>query len=170
MKKRVFKYGLFLSCAIVIIFMILYCQIEWHVSKQTFNNVDIIKSSENTKMYIESVTYDSNGVACIKCAAQNDNITYDYFNWVLGNGTQVYKNWTIVLTDGKNTIYKLKSFVISYQSEDDSINQLSSTGNGMVAYVKNKELIDNKELKIAVLFKDKSNNQYLLYPEKEGHL
>ena len=91
-------------------------------------------------------------------------------NWVLGNGTQVYKNWTIVLTDGKNTIYKLKSFVISYQSEDDSINQLSSTGNGMVAYVKNKELIDNKELKIAVLFKDKSNNQYLLYPEKEGHL
>lgn len=170
MKKKVFKIGFFVCLFIVAIFMIVYCLVERHISKTTMNNVTLIETSENVKFYVESVSYDEKGVACIKAAAENNDILYDYFNWTGGPGTQPYKNWTIVLTDGKDIIYKLKSFTRSYTSEDDTINQLSSTGNGIVAYVQNNELAQNKNLKIAILFKDRSDNSYLLYPEEDTYL
>lgn len=101
--------------------------------------------------------------------AKNENLKYKYNNWVTGPGENFYKDYSLVLVDSnRDTAYKFKTYIKAYSSSNGDVNKLSSEGNGFVSYIPKKYKKQN--LKIAVLFKDRKNQMYLVYPEKEIQL
>lgn len=164
MKKKIMLFGTVLCMIFTMVFMGLYIYSTHKVSSIDLNNVQVV-NGDNIVFMIDNVNKEKK-IYSIYGVARNENIKYKYSNWVNGDGENLYKNYSIVLVNKKDkNIYKLKTYIKSYVSSNSTINEYSSIGEGLVAYVPFKYAGNN--YKIAILFEDREQNMYLYYPEDE---
>lgn len=164
MKRKILLLGIAICMIFTFCFMGLYVYSTRKVSSIDLKNVEII-DDDNVIFMIDSINKEKKTYS-IYAVARNENIKYKYSNWVNGDGENLYKDYSVVLVDKKeNEIYKFKTYVKSYASENEKINEYSSSGDGLIAYVPLK--YGGKDYKIAVLFEDRNHKMYLYYPEDE---
>lgn len=150
-----------------LIFMVLFLMTSRAASTIDISALPVLESTDHQRFYINDVSTDSHGTMYITGAAQNDSLTYNYVNWVLGPGQQVYKNVSLLLVDQTaQTAYKLKTYPYQYASENAVINEMTANGNGFIAYG-DKKISKATDLTIAVMFEDPDKNCYILYPEED---
>lgn len=173
-KNRIKKFHTILgvsTCVVItILFMIVYIFINYHTKIIDITSIPVVKEDDKKTLHIESVSKDDNGVLYVTAAAENTDINYDYFNWVLGEGNQVYKKMSILLiANDEETAYKLKTYPYSFQSQHNSISNELCLNNGILAYGDVKMLEDGAK-KLAVLFEDMEGNSYILYPKEDYYI
>ena len=72
----------FLISSITVVFFY-----EWNTRLQEIqgDNVEVLKQTDKIKLKIKKIEKDHAGNICIQLLTKNDNITYEYHNWTLGD-------------------------------------------------------------------------------------
>lgn len=168
MQKEDKRTIVFMATAVTACF--LFCVGFWQygmrVRKDSLKDVEVLKSSENVLFFVKEICYNQKGDALIYAWSKNGNIHYPFHNWVLGDSDEEYKIAEIVLTDGEDVMYVLKTYPYEMGTEDVKTRWILDPEDGCVAYVK-KEYCQREDLFIAVVFTDREGNRYIVYQEKE---
>ena len=153
-----------------LLFKFSYILVNYHTKVIDITSIPIIETNENRVLYIEEVSTDKDGVLYVTAATKNTDINYNYYNWVLGGGNNVYKKASILLVDKEEkNAYKLKTYPYAFNSKDDSVSDELCTGDGVLAYG-NVKMLKEDSRKVAVLFEDREGNSYVLYPKEEYYI
>lgn len=174
LKERKEKMKIILGVGICLVssllFIFSYILENHHTKVIDMTAIPVLDTNENRVLCIEEVSTDKNGVLYVTAATKNTDINYNFYNWVLGGGNNVYKKASILLVDkeGKSA-YKLKTYPYSFNSKDGSISDELCTGDGVLAYG-NVKMLKEGSRKVAVLFEDREGNSYVLYPKEEYYI
>lgn len=154
------------AVAACFLFCVGFWQYGTRVKKDSLKDVEVLKSSENVLFFVKEICYNQKGDALIYAWSKNGNIHYPFHNWVLGDSDEEYKIAEIVLTDGEDVMYVLKTYPYEMGTEDVKTRWILDPKDGCVAYVK-KEYCQRDDLSIAVVFSDREGNRYIVYQDKE---
>ncbi len=154
------------AVAACFLFCVGFWQYGMRVRKDSLKDVEVLKSSENVLFFVKEICYNQKGDALIYAWSKNGNIHYPFHNWVLGDSDEEYKIAEIVLTDGEDVMYVLKTYPYEMGTEGDKTRWVLDPRDGCVAYV-TKEYCQRDDLSIAVVFSDREGNRYIVYQDKE---
>lgn len=156
--------------AIGILFCVLFCWgYVWYASstrKIDLSEVRKLEQTETIKMEVQDIIYDDKGNARINVLAKNEDMTYTYHNWTLGDGEGEYKNIRIVIITEDGAV-GLKTYPKNLSINEEEQLAGFESADGITAYVK-KDIFYGKDAQIAVIFSDREGNDYLIYQNKEN--
>lgn len=168
MKKSSKK--IIIMVVIGIAFSLLFC---WGYVCYASSTVDIdlkevteLEQTETIGIEVQDIVYDEFGNARINVLARNENLTYAYHNWTLGDGEGEYKKIKIVIIIDDEVI-GLKTYPKNLDIDENERLLGYETTDGITAYVK-KDIFYGKDARIAVVFSDREDNNYLTYQNKEN--
>ena len=156
-----------IGCLLVAVLgMAFYLVVQRHTSVIDVSNIPVVRSDEQTYCLIEHTGVDEHGTIYITAMAQSGQMQYSYHNWVLGEGTGIYDNISLLLVNTKtNKAYRLKTYSHSMLSASEREDTLSSGGQELTAYGR-KEMLQEKSMVIAAVFIDRNGKKSILYPEE----
>lgn len=169
MDKKYYILGTLACIILTVIMAVTYIICARHTYVIDIKNIPILSSSDNAYLYIDRIDIKDN-VKVIFAAAKDGNIVYSYDNWVLGEGNDVYKNRSLLLVDPKSeTARVLPSYPYLFTPETDLSNHQCYEYSGIKAYIDNSYSGSDRDLLIAVLFKDRDGNKYICYQKGSIH-
>lgn len=165
LKSGLVVMGIVLAGVVSVGYVGVFALVNHRVAEISLRDVEVIQSADDIQFSIASMETDGRGITTIKAVAENGEIAYDTYGWStdsVGHGD--YKNRSIVLIDESNPeiAYQLRTYPYSLGEEGEPDDHLAEDGNRVVAQVK-EEFLESGDYVIAVLFRDREGNQYLLY-------
>lgn len=161
------------SCIAFIIIIIIAASFigiyKWDNGKITKIDKNQVSESinENIRMEIESVQ-DENKYLAIKGWIIEKGVTHEYFNWVAGEGKNVYINNQIVLIDKDNIIVGFSTVSESRPDINEKINDgIDYQRCGVNALIKRSKLQKGKSYTIGILKTDLDGKKTLVMSDKE---
>lgn len=128
--------------------------------------VSVLHQKKGIELYVNHIEYEGKKI-CVTAAAKNNTLKCNYVNHVLGPGTGIYKKKTILLVDEKEQKgYCLKTYPYTFSPENEKKERFCQQ-DGVIAYGSGAKLQD-KSLKVAVLFEDQEGKEYVLYETEKG--
>lgn len=125
------------------------------------------KNNTNIEFNIEKVNLSSDYVEITGWAIDKGK-TYDYFNWVNGDGSSVYINNTVVLEDSNGTYFLVNTTSCERKDINSEINDgIDYKKCGMHAAVRISKLKKNETYKIGILLKDPNGEENLVMSNEE---
>lgn len=155
MEKKKTLIGIGVCGIVTVLFLMMFILFNCRTSKIDISEIQVLKESEQNSVKIEQVEFLNHGVFRVNVIAEPEGIAYDYHNWVLGDGTGLYKNYTVLLVEQNHqNAYKLKTYC-----QDSGMIGLGKTS-----------LLEKNNLEIAVMFQTREGEYYILYPKESYYV
>lgn len=150
----------FLISSITVVFFY-----EWNTRLQEIqgDNVEVLKQTDKIKLKIKKIEKDHAGNICIQLLTKNDNITYEYHNWTLGDGSGPYKKVQIVIVQ-PDKILAGKTYPYKMQLSDEDMAEGYTEADGFQCYIRSKDISESDV--VAVVYEDRDGKKYIVYQDE----
>lgn len=127
------------------------------------DNITVLQPSDKVKLKVKKVDCDENGNVSVQVLTKNDDISYEYHNWTLGDGEGPYKKVQIALVQADGMVIG-KTYPYGVQLTEEDLAEGYTEADGCQCYIRTNNNYDD-EFEIAVIYEDRDGERYVIYQE-----
>lgn len=155
--------GIGVCCLISCFFMICYILINHHTKEIDISLFSELSTSKNRYFDVEKIASLDDGTYYVVAVSRNKDLSYDYRNWVIGEGKGEYRKVTVLLVDDEEQkAYQLKTYPYAFTPETARHNEQECEKYGVIAYG-TEEMFEDGNRRLAVSYEDRAGNSYIIY-------
>ena len=119
--------------------------------------------SKNRYFDVEKTEVLDDGTYYVVAVSRNESLSYDYRNWVIGEGIGEYRKVAVLLVDDKERkAYRLKTYPHAFLPETTRLKEQDCEVYGLIAYG-TEEMFEEGSRRLAVSYEDRAGNSYIIY-------